>query len=90
MCGEEGKPANTSTGRLHQMQTETESCLDQGMVRTQREVCSGGGSSLIVECGMDDDGVGLIFVGVLAGLLGALISAVVVGAACKFCVGSVV
>ena len=88
MCGDEGQPANTSTGRLHQMQGETEHCLDQGRLQTRLQVCSGGGSSLLGNCGMDDDdGISPIFVGVLAALLGALISAVVVGAACRFCFG---
>ena len=68
------------------MQAETEHCLDQGMIRTRADVCSGRGSSLHGGCRINDDRISPIFVGVLAALLGALISAVVVGAACWFCI----
>ena len=85
MCGQVDQHSNTSTGRLYLMQVETEQCLDQGMLRPREQVCKGGDASLLGDCVKDDTGVSPIFVGLLAALVAALVTAVVVGAACRFC-----
>ena len=63
-----------------------------GLVRTQEHVCTrtGGVDPLLMGCddSKEDDGISPIFVGVVAAMLSALITAVAVGAACRFCGGA--
>ena len=49
-------------------------------------MCSdeGGEDTMPGDCARDDGGISPVFVGVLAALLAALVTAVVVGAACRF------
>ena len=47
-------------------------------------MCSGGdGQDTMGDCARDGGGISPVFVGVLAALLAALVTAVVVGAACR-------
>ena len=59
-------------------------CLHQGRIVTRVQVCSGGdGQDTMGDCARDGGGISPVFVGVLAALLAALVTAVVVGAACR-------
>ena len=61
-------------------------CLHQGRIVTRVQVCSEGGGEdpMPGDCARDGGGISPVFVGVLAALLAALVTAVVVGAACRF------
>ena len=62
---------------------EGEQCLSQaGRLGPRSEVCRGGETGLGGECGSARGGVSPVFVGVLAALLAALVTAVLVGAGC--------